>query len=80
MKLGKVAEWKGEHKLGKTKARNPIREEKELMSKAGLIVRNWYVLKNTEEELVLVSKASGRTRRIRKEQIDVKRRVSKPRT
>ena len=53
--------------MGKSKVRNPIREEKELMSKAGLIPRNWYVLKNTEEELVLVSKGAGKTRRIRKE-------------
>ena len=38
------------------------------MSAAGLIPRNWYVLKNTEEELVLVSKGAGKTRRIKKEQ------------
>ena len=63
--------------MGKSKARNPIREEKELMSAAGLIVRNWYVLANTEEELLLVSKATGRSRKIRKEKLNVKTRVSK---
>lgn len=63
--------------MGKTKARNPIREEKELISKAGLIARNWYVLKNTEDELVLVSKGAGKTRKIKKEKFNVKTRVSR---
>lgn len=54
--------------MGKPRARNPTRGEKELISTAGLIAKNWHVIKNNDQELVLVSKGSGRTRRIKKAQ------------
>lgn len=53
--------------MGKTKAKKPTLAEKKLIRAAGLIERNWLVLKNTEEELHLVSKGTGRSRHIRKE-------------
>lgn len=54
--------------MGKSRARNPTRDEKKLISAAGLVVRNWRIIKNDDQELVLVSKGSGRTRRIKKAQ------------
>ena len=58
--------------MGKTKAKNPTLAQKKLMTAAGLISRNWYVLKETEEELHLVSKGSGKTRKISKAKIEEK--------
>lgn len=52
--------------MGKTKAKNPTLAQKKLIAAAGLIPRNWYVLKDTENELHLVSKGSGKTRKISK--------------
>ena len=58
--------------MGKTKAKNPTLAQKKLMAAAGLIPRNWYVLKETEEELHLVSKGSGKTRKISKKEMQEK--------
>ena len=52
--------------MGKTKAKNPTLAQKKIMASAGLIPRNWYVLKDTENDLHLVSKGSGKTRKISK--------------
>ena len=52
--------------MGKTKAKKATYKQKKLMSDAGLIAKNWYVLKETDEALHLVSKGSGRSRVIKK--------------
>lgn len=53
--------------MGKLRERNPTLAQKKIISAAGLIARNWYVVKETEEELHLVSKGTGRSRKVRKE-------------
>lgn len=53
--------------MGKPRARNPTLAQKKIISAAGLIARNWYVVKETDEELHLVSKGTGRSRKVRKE-------------
>ena len=53
--------------MGKTKVRKATYKQKKLMSAAGLIAKNWYVLKETDEALHLVSKGSGRSRKVYKE-------------
>ena len=53
--------------MGKIRVRNPTLAQKKMISAAGLIARNWYVVKETDEELHLVSKGTGRSRKVRKE-------------
>lgn len=53
--------------MGKLRERNPTLAQKKMISAAGLIARNWYVVKETDEELHLVSKGTGRSRKVRKE-------------
>lgn len=53
--------------MGKLRERNPTLAQKKIISAAGLIARNWYVVKETEEELHLVSKGTRRSRKDRKE-------------
>ena len=53
--------------MGRSRVRNPTLAQKKLISAAGLIARNWYVVKETGEELHLVSKGTGRSRKVRKE-------------
>ena len=53
--------------MGKIRVRNPTLAQKKIISAAGLVARNWYVLSETEEELHLVSKGTGRSRKVRKE-------------
>lgn len=53
--------------MGKPRERNPTLAQKKIISAAGLIARNWYVLSETDEELHLVSKGTGRSRKVRKE-------------
>lgn len=53
--------------MGRARVRNPTLAQKKLISAAGLIARNWYVVKETDEELHLVSKGTGRSRKVRKE-------------
>lgn len=43
-----------------------IQAQKKLMAEAGLVPRNWLVLREDAEELRLVSRASGRSRTIKK--------------
>ena len=52
--------------MGRSRATKPTRAQKVLISAAGLVVRNWLVLSDTETELRLVSRRSGSTRIIRK--------------
>lgn len=54
--------------MGKNRATRPTRAQKEAISNAGLIVKNWLVIKDTLDKLVLVSRGSGRTRTIKKPQ------------
>lgn len=53
--------------MGKLRARNPTLAQKKMISAAGLVARNWYVIRETDEELHLVSKWTGRSRKVRKE-------------
>ena len=52
--------------MGRARVRNPTLAQKKLISAAGLIARNWYVLSETDAELHLVSKGTGRSRKVRK--------------
>lgn len=52
--------------MGKSRVRNPTLAEKKMISAAGLVARNWYVIRNTPEQLELVSKGTGRGRKIKK--------------
>ena len=63
--------------MGKSKAKKPILAQKKIMSAAGLIVKNWLVLKETDEELHLVSRGAGKTRKVKK---DVQRTVNNKNT
>ncbi|MCI6044288.1 hypothetical protein MR857_13395 [bacterium] len=53
--------------MGKIRVRNPTLAQKKIISAAGLIARNWYVLSETDTELHLISKGTGRSRKVRKE-------------
>ena len=53
-------------KMGRSRAVKPTRAQKVLISAAGLVVRNWLVISDTEAELRLVSRRSGATRVIKK--------------
>lgn len=48
------------------RAVKPTREQKIQMTKAGLVAKNWLVAKETDSELKVVSKTSGKTRTIKK--------------
>lgn len=52
--------------MGRSRAMKPTRNQKELMSKAGLVVNNWLVLEETKTELRLVSRGAGVRRTIKK--------------
>lgn len=52
--------------MGKNKAVKPTLAQKKLISAAGLVVRNWLVMSETEEELRIVHRTSGRFRSIKK--------------
>lgn len=52
--------------MGRGRAVRPTLAQKKLMAEAGLIVKNWLVLRDDAEELRLVSRASGRSRIIKK--------------
>ena len=52
--------------MGKNKAVKPTLAQKKQMAAAGLIVNNWLVMKEDAVELLLVSRNSGRFRRIKK--------------
>lgn len=52
--------------MGRNRAKKPTREQKIEISNAGLVVKNWLVIGDTPDELWLVSRISGTTRKIRK--------------
>lgn len=52
--------------MGKSKASRPTRAQKEIIAGAGLIWKNWLVLRETPEALHLVSRGAGRSRTIEK--------------
>ena len=54
--------------MGKSRAKNPTPAQKKLISAAGLIARNWYVISETDTELHLVHKGTGKSRKIKKEE------------
>ena len=54
--------------MGKPRAKNPTLAQKKLISAAGLVVRNWYVISETDTELHLVHKGTGKSRKIKKEE------------
>ena len=56
-----------EKTLGRSKAKKPTRDQKEYIANAGLVVKNWLVLRETEEEIHLVSRGTGMNRRIKKD-------------
>lgn len=52
--------------MGKSRAKKPTLQQKKIMQQAGLIPKNWLVIRDTPEELELVSKLSGKSRRAKK--------------
>ena len=52
--------------MGRSRAMKPTRNQKALMSTAGLAVNNWLVLEETKTELRLVSRGAGVRRTIKK--------------
>lgn len=52
--------------MGKNKAVKPTLAQKKLMTAAGLIANNWLVMKESDEEPLLVSRNSGRFRSVKK--------------
>lgn len=63
--------------MGKSKATKPTRDQKILMAKKRLLAENYLVIKDTKEELVLVSKLFGRTRVIKKDPVAATTKVSR---
>lgn len=62
--------------MGRSRTMKPTREQKVLMSNAGLMVSNWLVLQETKTELRLVSRGAGISRTIKKDQHGGNRRRS----
>ena len=54
--------------MGRSRAKKPTRNQKALMSKAGLVVNNWLVLKESPAELWLVSRGTGVVRKMKKKE------------
>ena len=63
--------------MGKNKAVKPTLAQKKLVAAAGLIVNNWLVMKEDAEELLLVSRNSGRFRKIKKSPLQGSRKARK---
>lgn len=42
------------------------RAQKEILTRAGLMWRNWLFLKESEKELVIVNKSTGKVRKVKK--------------
>jgi len=62
--------------MGKNKGVKPTLAQKKLICAAGLVINNWLVMKETEEELLLVSRSSKRFRSIKKSPMPASRRGS----
>nr|DAE72609.1 MAG TPA: hypothetical protein [Caudoviricetes sp.] len=54
--------------MGRSRATRPTRAQKEAISAAELIVKNWLVIADKPDALILVSRGSGRSRTIKKPQ------------
>jgi len=52
--------------MGRSRAMKPTRNQKALICKAGLVVKNWLVLEETKAKLRLVSRGAGVRRTIKK--------------
>lgn len=52
--------------MGRSRAQKPTLKQKKLIAEAGLKVETWLVIYEDTEELRLVSRTSGKTRRIKK--------------
>lgn len=52
--------------MGRARTTKPTRKQKILMQSVGLVPKNWLVLKEMTEELIVVNRGSGRTRRVKK--------------
>ena len=52
--------------MGRSRATRPTRDQKVIMSAAGLVVNNWLVLRESPAELLLVSRGAGVVRKIKK--------------
>lgn len=46
--------------------KKPTREQKEIMSKAGLVPGNWNVITDNKAEMEVISKRSGQRRTLKK--------------
>ncbi len=55
----------------------PTLEQKKRITDAGLVANNWLVMKESEEELLLVSRNSGRFRKIKKSPLQGSRKARK---
>lgn len=55
----------------------PTLEQKKRITDAGLVANNWLVMKESEEELLLVSRNSGRFRKIKKSPLQGSRKALK---
>ena len=62
--------------MGRSRATKPTRDQKVIISKAGLVVNNWLVLEETKTELRLVSRGTGVNRVLKKDQHGGNRRRS----
>lgn len=47
-------------------AKRPTREQKEIMSEAGLVPENWNVITDNKAEMEVISKRSGQRRTVAK--------------
>lgn len=63
--------------MGKNKAVKPTLAQKKQITDAGLVTNNWLVMKEDAGELLLVSRNSGRFRRIRKSPLQGSRKARK---
>lgn len=55
----------------------PTLEQKKRITDAGLVANNWLVMDESEEELLLVSRNSGRFRKIKKSPLQGSRKARK---
>lgn len=54
--------------MGRSRATRPTRNQKVIMSAAGLVVNNWLVLRESPAELWLVSRRTGVVRKMKKKE------------
>lgn len=52
--------------MGKGRATKPTRQQKLALEQANLVPRNWLVLRQEQDKLVVVSRSSGSARTIRR--------------